>query len=140
MTTSAAAGSAAFPETTRNDPGSETVSFHFRCLGYDFRAWTHRENGRPGLSVACDVGSLPYTAENREARRNALLVLSRAGHIAGTRLILTGFQKISVLSSLPLGEDREVTDVIGGAAAAVINALPLIALMSDCLTTPVEAV
>lgn len=139
MTEPAAAMELSRPDVTRLNPASETVTFQFRCLGHSFRARINRSGENAELCVACDVGSLPYSVENRAARRNALMVLSRAGHIADTRLVLSGFHRISLMSCVPLGTEREISAVLVHAATAVLNALPLIGLMADCLNNGAEA-
>lgn len=136
MTAPAVASGAGRSRQDRTEHEIDAITFRFRCLGHAFRAWIHREGETRSICVACDVGHLPYSAEDREGRRNALIVLSRAGHITGTRVVLSNFHRVSIVSSLPLGNDHSGAAILSGAVAAVLNATPLIGLMSECLPLP----
>ena len=86
--------------------------------------------------VSCDVGHLPYSAENREGRRNDLMILSAVGATLSARLMLTDLHKISLLTSLKITSAEDLKSVVSGAAASVIGSLPLIELMEASLAPP----
>lgn len=118
------------------DPEADSVRFRFRCLGHLFQAWTRKQGDGTSLCVSSEVGHLPYSAENHDGRRTALMLLSRAGSIADTRLLLTEFHCVSVISHVAVEDDRDPVALVGQAASAVMKIVPLIALLSDCLVTP----
>lgn len=107
--------------------------FTFRCMGHAYRAWVQDDRHGFGVYAACDVGILPYSAENRDARRSALLLLSRAGSIGRSRLMLTGFHRISVVTRAPLADPSDAVGIISAAAFAATSGAPLVGLMSSCL-------
>jgi len=86
--------------------------------------------------VSCDVGHLPYSAENRGGRRNGLMILSAVSATLSARLMLTDFHKISLLTSLRITSAEDLKSVVSGAAASVISSLPLIELMEASLAPP----
>ena len=83
--------------------------------------------------VACDLGHLPYSAENREGRRNRLMILSAAGAAISARLLLTDFHKISLLANVTVPDVQDSKAIVSGAAASVIGMLPMIDLMETCV-------
>ena len=113
--------------------GDDTPRFSFRCRNRSFDAWTQNDGDGPSVYVSCEVGFLPYSAENRDGRRSALLLLSNAGTIARTRLMLTDFHKISVVAKARIADQQDPVGLLSSAAAAVLGSLPLIELMSSCL-------
>ena len=118
-------GGAALPE-----------GFTFRCIGHSYRAWVQDDRHGFGVYAACDVGILPYSAENRDARRSALLLLSRAGSLGRSRLMLTDFHKISVVTRAPLADSSDTIAIVAAATHAAIGGTPLVQLMSNCLAVP----
>ena len=76
--------------------------------------------------LACEIGHLPYSAENREGRRTGLMVLSGAGSILSARLMLTDCYKISLLTAIQVADAEDVRSVISAAAASVVGSFPLI--------------
>lgn len=115
------------------DGTDEPSRFAFRCLDLDFDAWVQDDGYGPSVYVSCNVGLLPYTAENRDARRSALLLLSRAGTVARSRLVLTDFHRISVVTREKLYDPTDSVDILASAAAAVLRSRPLIDLAASCL-------
>lgn len=118
------------------DPENETTDapqFSFRCAGRSFNVWTQPHADGAEICVACELGHLPYSAENRERRRNGLMILSAAGAAVSARLMLTDFHRISLLASIVMEDDQDQKSIVSGACASVISMLPLIELMDSCV-------
>lgn len=120
-----------------NEDGA--ARFAFRAFDRDFEAWLQNDAHGPGVYVTCPVGVLPYSAENRDARRNALMLLSRVGTIARTRLVLSDFYRISIVARAPVDDPEDSVAILSSAAVAVLGSLPLIRFMGDCLAEPQTA-
>lgn len=112
----------------------QAVSFDFQFHGCLYTAWLEAEGAHHRLSIACDVGNLPYSAENRDGRRSALVLLSRAGDLHGTHLILTDYHKVSLVRSCRVSGEHDPVNLISHAAAAVLNSMPLIEFVRECLS------
>ena len=121
-------GAPRHPDTARPAEG-----FAFRCRGHACRGWLQDDRHGHGVYVACDVGILPYTAENRDGRRSALLVLSRAGSMGRSRLMLTEFHRISVVTRVPVADHTDSVAILSAAATAALAGMPLVDLIFGCL-------
>jgi hypothetical protein len=115
---------------------ADETDFTFRCLGYDFHAWIDTGAGAPSLCVACDLGDLPFSAENRNGRRNALTVLSRTSDLGDTKLYLTGFRRISLLTKAPVSDADDTVELISRAAWSVCRVLGYIDMLGEFLGQP----
>lgn len=115
------------------DEAAEAPQFSFRCGNRPFSVWTQPNTDGTEVCVACELGHLPYSAENRELRRNGLMILSAVGAAVSARLILTDFHKISLLASVIIQDVEDSKSVVVGAAASVMSMLPLIDLMESCV-------
>jgi hypothetical protein len=115
------------------DETAEAPQFSFRCGNRPFTVWTQPNTDGTEVSVACELGHLPYSAENRERRRNGLMILSAVGMGVSARLILTDMHKISLLASTVIQDAEASKAVVSGAAATGMNMLPLIDLMESCV-------
>jgi hypothetical protein len=118
------------------DSESTSLHFSFQHRNRSFGVWTRTDAEGPMVLVSCGVGHLPYSAENREGRRNGLMILSAVGATLSARLMLTEFHKISLLTSLKITSAEDLKSVVSGAAASVIGSLPLIELMEASLAPP----
>ena len=81
----------------------------------------------------CELGHLPYSAENRKRRRNGLMILSAVGAAVSARLLLADFHKISLLASVVIQAAEDTKAVMSGAAVTFMSMLPLIDLMESCV-------
>jgi hypothetical protein len=120
------------------DDAAETPNFSFRFQNRRFQAWTQEDSQGPMVYLACEIGHLPYSAENREGRRTSLMILSGAGSILSARLMLTDFHKISLLTAIKITDAKDLRGVVSAAAASVVSSLPLIELM-ELSVTPATA-
>ncbi len=137
--TAAAAASIAEQETHARSVeavAADQTDFSFRCLGYDFRAWIDSDAGTPSLCIACDLGDLPFSAENRQGRRNALTVLSRTSDLGDTKLYLTDFRRISLLTRVPVSDAGDTLELISRAAWSVCRVLGYIGMFGEFLGPP----
>lgn len=140
MTAAAASIAEQFPPARLVEAATaDETDFSFRCLGYDFRAWIDADAGAPSLCVACDLGDLPFSAENRNGRRNALTVLSRTSDMGDTKLYLTGFRRISLLTKAPVSDADDTVELISRAAWSVCRVLGYIDMFGEFLGPPKQA-
>lgn len=107
-------------------------SFTVDNLNYD--AWIEETTTGHRVCVSCPLGHLPYTAENRSARKAVLMLLSASGHLPMARLMLTNFQKVSLLVSELIDDPVDPKEIVTCAAAAVMKSNPLRSLMKECMT------
>lgn len=119
--------------------GTAHSDFGFRCLGHDFRAWIESGNGRQVMCVSCELGDLPYSAENGYGRRSALTLLSQAASFEGTRISLSGFRSVSLTTVVPVDDNDDAATRISRAVHAVLRAAPLIALFGEITGKPPAA-
>lgn len=119
------------PETDKEV--AESPKFSFRCANRLFSVWTHPVADGAEVYVACELGHLPYSAEDRDRRRNGLIILSSAGAGISARLILTDFHRISLLANTTIPDIHDSKEIVSGAAASVIGMLPMIELMESCV-------
>ena len=118
-------------------PSSDSVeatrfSFTVEDLRYD--AWLEETTAGVRVCVSCPLGNLPYSAENKPARRAVLMLLSASGNLPMARLMLTNYQHVSLLVSETVEDPFDPKVVLAGAAAAVLKSSPLRHLMNDCMT------
>lgn len=123
------------PESTpiAENAATEAANFSFRFQDRKFRAWTQNDAGGPQVYLACEIGHLPYSAENREGRRAGLMILSAAASILSSRLLLTDFHRISLLTTARITDTEDLKSVVAVAAASLLGSLPLIELMETSL-------
>lgn len=133
MTAPLAIDSSADTPVNTDDETSESPKFSFRCSNPLFNVWTQPVFDGVEVYVACDLGHLPYSAENREGRRNGLMILSAAAAAISARLLLTDFHKISLLANVTVHDVQDSKAIVSGAAASVIGMLPMIDLMETCV-------
>ena len=113
---------------------AEPPRFSFKFRGRKFSAWTQDDTGGPQVCLACEIGSLPYSAENRDGRRAGLMILSAAGHILSSRLLLTDFHRISLMTTARIADTGDIKSVVAAAATSLLCNLPLIELMENSLS------
>ena len=124
-----AARSANSDANLRNAAGTR---FSFSVANRQYEAWIENQAAGQRVCVSCPLGHLPYSAENRTGRRAVLMLLSAAANLPMARLILTDFQKISLLVSESVSDAGDPKDVLAGAAAAVLKTNPLCELLDSC--------
>ncbi|MGB0630955.1 MAG: hypothetical protein ACPGRZ_09690 [Alphaproteobacteria bacterium] len=119
------------PDSVDNPIDETRFSFAVEDLHYD--AWIEYSATGSRVCVSCPLGNLPYSAENRTARKAVLMLLSASGNLPAARLMLTNYQKISLLVSELIDDPVDPKDVLAGAAAAVLKSGPLRRLMNECM-------
>tara|TARA_R110000868_G_scaffold231583_2_gene484999 strand:+ start:57 stop:527 length:471 start_codon:yes stop_codon:yes gene_type:complete len=125
----------------KDDP-AETPNFSFRFRGRRFSVWVQTSANGPEVYLACEIGRLPFSAENRDGRRAALMILSAAGSIlspASSRLMLSDLHAISLLSISKIDDATDSKSIVAAAAAGVVANLPLIELMETSISPAVAA-
>lgn len=121
-------------EPSASDSDNASPNFYFHYQDRKFQAWTQEDAGGPTVYLACELGHLPYSAENRDGRRKGLMILSAASTILSARLMLTDFHRVSLLTTAKIADTEDMTSVMAAAAASVIGSLPLIELMEKSVT------
>lgn len=119
------------------DVSDDETRFSFTVDDRRYEAWIEISAGVSRVCVSCLLGYLPYTAENNEARKAVLMLLSVSGNLPMARLMLTNFQKISMLVSEAIDDPVDPKETLAGAAGAVLKSAPLRNLMNDCMTAGV---
>lgn len=122
--------------TGRQEQSAEETRFSFTVDNLEYEAWIEETFAGSRVCVSCPLGYLPYSAENRTARKAVLMLLSASGNLPMARLMLTNYQKVSLLVSELIDDPVDPKEVLAGAAAAVMKSSPLRGLMSDCMVAP----
>jgi len=117
-----------------SDDSDAPPNFSFRYRDRKFQAWTQDDADGPTVYLACELGHLPYSAENRDGRRTGLMILSAASSILSARLMLTDFHRISLLTTKKISDSADLQSVVAAAAASVVGSLPLIELMESSVS------
>ncbi len=121
---------------------SEAPNFSFRIKDRKFSAWVQNDANGPEVCLACEIGGLPYSAENRDGRRAALTILSASGTFlasVSSRLMLSDFHKISLLTTAKIADAEDLRGIVAAAAAGVLTNLPLIELMEKSMAPTATA-
>lgn len=118
-------------ELSRIDPRERPFSFSFACLGLRFSASTRVRKARPWLMLVARIGPVPYTAESRERRRDALAIMRATLALPHGKLGLTRDGHIEVSGQMPLAEPLTPVNVISAATGLVLEIRPYVALLSE---------
>ncbi|MEK9646723.1 MAG: hypothetical protein VW547_14385, partial [Alphaproteobacteria bacterium] len=87
----------------------------------------------------CDLDDLPFSAENRNGRRNALTVISRTSDLGDTKLHLTGFRRILLLTKAPVSDADDTIELISRAARSVCRVIGYIDMLGEFLGQPKQS-
>ena len=112
----------------------EATKFSFSVKKLRYNAWLQETAAEVSVCASCPLGYLPFSAENKSARRAVLMLLSASGNLPMARLMLTNYQHVSLLVSETVEDPFNPKDLLAGAAAAVLKSSPLRHLMNDCMT------
>lgn len=118
-------------DLARIDPRERPLSFSFNCLGLRFSASTRMRNAKPWLMLTARIGPIPYTAESRQRRRDALAIMRATLALPHGKLGLTRDAQIEVSGVVPLAESLTPLNVISAATALVLEVKPYVALLSE---------
>ena len=115
------------------------LSFTFEYGGFLFgvRAWAGRQS--TNMRFHANLGSLPYTAENPQARHDAMAVLRSAGRALGGRVQMTPQQRILLQEQVTLDEPFTPVLLMSRAAKLLVLAKPYLELLSRFVNPPTEA-
>lgn len=106
----------------------EAVAFRLCFQEVPFRGRAERRNNRPVLTIAGDLGTLPYTIENARRRRRLLKVLSAAQGASGLRWEITPQHDIRVTGEIDLGPALTPEAVIVGTTTLLLRSQPFLDL------------
>ena len=115
------------------DQSATETRFWFTVDGRCYDAWIEESAAGSRVCVSCPLGHMPYSAKNKAARKPVLMLLSAAGMLPMARLMLTNYQKVSLLVSEQIDDPVDPREIVGGAAAAGLKSNPLRNLMADCM-------
>lgn len=102
------------------------------CFGFQdvpFLARAERREGRPFLTLAGDLGSLPFSIENPRRRRRLLKVLQAAQTGTTMQWEVNQDQRMRVSGEIELGMPLTPVAVIAGAATLLVHCRPYVDLI-----------
>ena len=102
------------------------VHFTFECCGHEFSARAGREDGEAWLEVEGELGSLPFSAESRDAR-SAVIAILIASKLTNHRYFGVGpDQRIKMRGELPLEPPLTPATILTGITQFVMAVRPFL--------------
>jgi hypothetical protein len=118
---------------------SEELSFTFEYGGFLFAVKALTDQRTTQIRLHANLGSMPYTAENAEARGAAMAVLRSASQALGGRVRLTPRQRILLQEELELDEPLTPVTLMSRTAKLLVLAKPYLELLTPYVHPPANA-
>ncbi len=118
---------------------SEGLNFTFEYSGYLFAVRASAGQQNTQIRFHANLGSLPYTAENSEARHHAMAVLRAASRMLGGRVRLTPQQRILLQENVTIDEPLTPVTLMSRTAMLLIMAKPYLELLTRFVHPPANA-
>ena len=122
----------------RRGETKEVVEFTFEYLGFIFAVRADTSQQQTRMSFRANLGSMPYTAEDPEARANALMVLRTASRVLGGRVRLTPRQRLILSDELRFDEPLTPISMMSRSARLLLRVKPYLELLTSYVRPPVE--
>jgi len=118
------------PDGTPRRRAPTALAFSFDYTGAEFAARVEPIEGGARLRLDATLAAMPYTAEDRERRRDIQLIMraSRGGMNHG-RFVLDAKRQIHLVSELPIGSPVTPAALVATATRMLIAATPWLALL-----------
>jgi hypothetical protein len=122
------------PDGTPHRHAPAALAFSFDYTGAAFAAQVEPIEGGARLRLDAVLAAMPYTAEDRQRRRDVQLIMraSRAGLSHG-RLVLDAQRRIHLVSELAIGSPVTPAALVATATRLLIAATPWLALLRQHL-------
>ncbi len=120
-------------------PDSVPLDFTFRYRGILFavRAESEEHSGR--MQFHAHLGNLPYSAESRAKRADALAIVAAAGRALGGRVQLTPEQRILLLEEMRCEEPLTPMVLMSSTVRLLLEAQPFLELLTQVVEPPAAA-
>ncbi len=120
-------------------PDSVPLDFTFRYRGILFavRAESEEHGGR--MQFHAHLGNLPYSAESRAKRADALAIIAAAGRALGGRVQLTPEQRILLLEEMRCEEPPTPMVLMSSTGRLLLEAQPFLELLTQVVEPPVSS-
>ncbi len=107
------------------------VNFRFHWREIPFTARIDDFSGQTRLRLICDLGVVPYTAEN-PGLRQAMMGLVHTGDLGdGARYAMGGENRVNLVGDAPVPEDLSGTSIIATVTGFLLKLRPYIDLARD---------
>lgn len=134
----AALGLDRIPGLRGADTGGQ-LEFTFDFQGYVFAVRADARQQQTHMSFRANLGSLPYTAENLQARASAMTILRAASRALGGRVRMTPRQRIILSEEMRFSEPLTPILLMSRSARLLLQAKPYLDLLSQYVSPPVDA-
>ncbi|MFQ5617992.1 MAG: hypothetical protein ACE5FR_03385, partial [Rhodospirillales bacterium] len=111
-------------------PDSTRLEFTFEYRGILFAVRTESNDHGGRMQFHADLGNLPYTAETRARRADALAIAAAAGRALGGRVRTTREQRILLFEDMRFEEPLTPVVLMSRAVRLVLEAQPFLALLA----------
>ncbi|MDJ0944174.1 MAG: hypothetical protein QNJ30_11945 [Kiloniellales bacterium] len=116
---------------TRRDPGKPLhVRFHYLGVPFDIEI---SGAGSDRISLAADLGELPYTAESPLGRHYAQQLVRAAGVLPHGRILIDDRQHLRLEAACPRPSPSTISQVLAAIAAMLLEALPYLRFLTEVL-------
>jgi hypothetical protein len=107
------------------------VNFRFSWREIPFTARIDEFGGSPRLRLMCDLGPVPYTAEDM-SQRTALMGLIQSGDLGdGARYVMGGERRVNLIGDAAAPEELNGMTIIATVTAFLLKLRPYIDLARD---------
>lgn len=128
------------PPTVPSRPHDRLLDFNFEYLGFLFAAKAQREqSGNDKLQFRANLGRMPFSAESRHDRANALAIVATASKVLDGRVRISDQQRIMMAHEescdcrlTPISLMTRVVDVL-------LRAKPFLHLLAAAVDLPTVA-
>ncbi len=121
------------------DDTGEDLKFSFEYSGFLFAVRASAGHQNTQIRLHANLGSMPYTAENKMARTHAMAVLRSASQALGGRVSLTPRQQILLRENVTIDEPLTPVMLLSRTAELLVMAKPYLELLTRFVHPPVEA-
>lgn len=111
----------------------KALNFSFDCFGATFAAACRRVDGQYMVTVAADLGPVPFSAESVRARREVQDLVAVAAHTAETRMTITDEQTIRIDSTFALLQPVSPVVMLTAIAELLLTLKPTLARLAEIL-------
>lgn len=116
--------------------GGDGLRFTFEYGGFLFGVRARAQHQTTEMRFHANLGSLPYTAEDPQARHDAMAVLRSAGRALGGRVVMTPEQRVMLRETVTLDEPFTPVLLMSRAAKLLVVAKPYLELLGRYINPP----
>lgn len=121
-----------------NKNANKCLDFGFEYRGIPFVVRASAQNQGTDMEIRANLGTLPYTAEDRERRATALAILDTAASDLGGRVRLTNEQRVVMSERYRFDEPLTPAALLTRAVELVLRTKPYLELLALVVPPPLS--